>query len=232
VLKHIGIHGIISVKNNFKNSIMKNIKSIITVLLVVVSTGLIAQTTANNGIREAAAKGKSDLLKLLSENKDYNFGVSARDVENAQVSNPIESFSTEFNSLLNDTSGNIASISRSENVYIVPLTAENKTVTTISVASNSKGTKVVELVSQQYTSELNDLPDDIKRANFRGLKLVQVPNIEASLYIFADKCYTSYNGRSLKEGTSISEITRQLQTDARAFQTEFGEQLKKGKLVK
>lgn len=211
---------------------MKNIKSIITVILAVVSTGLMAQTTANNGIKEAAAKGKSDLLKLLLENKDFNFGVSARDVEAAQVSNPIESFSTEFNSLLNDTSGNIASISRSENLYIIPLVSDNKVVTTISVASNSKGTKVVELVSQQYKSELNDLPEDIKRANFRGLKFVNVPNIDASLYIFGDKCYTSYNGRSLKEGTSISEISRQLQIDARAFQAEFGEELKKGKLVK
>lgn len=211
---------------------MKNIKSIITVLLVVVSTGLMAQTTANNGIREAATKGKSDLLKLLSENKDFNFGVSARDVEAAQVSNPIELFSTEFNSLLNDNSGNIASISRSENVYIVPLIADNKTVTTISVASNSKGTKVVELVSQQYTSELNNLADDIKRVNYKGLKFVHVPNIEASLYIYGDKCYTSYNGRSLREGINISEITRQLQTDARAFQAEFGEELKKGKLVR
>lgn len=211
---------------------MKNIKSIIAVFLAVISTGLMAQTTANNGIREAAAKGKSDLLKLLSENKEFNFGVSAREVEVAQISNPIESFSTEFNSLLNDTSGNIATISKSENVYIVPLTTENKTVTTISVASSSKGTKVVELVNQQYTSELNDLPVEIKRANFKGLKDINVPNIDATLYVFNDKCYTSYNGRSVREGSNILEVTRQLQNDARIFQAKFGEELKKGKLVK
>lgn len=211
---------------------MKNIKSIIAVFLAVVSTGLMAQTTANNGIKEAAAKGKSDLLKLLSENKEFNFGVSAREVEVAQISNPIESFSTEFNGLLNDTSGNITTISRSEDLYIIPFVSDNKIVTIISVASNSKGTKAVELVSQQYKSELNELPAEIKRTNFKGLKVIHVPNIEATLYVFDDKCYTSYNGRSVREGANVSDITRQLQIDARTFQTKFGEELKRGKLVK
>ncbi|HKX85845.1 MAG TPA: hypothetical protein VJL37_04180 [Flavobacterium sp.] len=211
---------------------MKNLQSIITFLFAVFSISMNAQTTANNGVREAAMKGKADLIKILSENRDFNFGVSAKDVEAAQVSNPIEIFSTDFNKLLADNGSNITSVSRSESVFIVPFANNGRVITTVSVASDSKGTKVVELVNQQYSSELNELPAEIKRANFRGLRFIHVPNIQATVYIFEDKCYTSYNGRSLREGISISEISRQLQNDAKVFQTRFGEELKKGKLVR
>ncbi|MCL9804127.1 hypothetical protein NAT51_01230 [Flavobacterium amniphilum] len=211
---------------------MKNLKSIITVLLAVFSTCIFAQTTANNGIREAAIKGKSDLAKILSENKEFNFGVSAREVEASQITNPIESFYTNFERLLNDNSGNINSISGSDQKFIVPFSIDNQVITTISVVSDSKGTKAVELVNQQYKTELNQLPAEIRRANYRGLKFIRVPNIEASLYIFEDKCYTSYKGGNLREGISISEMTRKLQIDAREFQTKFGEELKRGKLVR
>ena len=211
---------------------MKNLQSIITILFVIVSTYVNAQPTANSGVREAAAKGKSDLIKILSENRDFNFGVTAKDVESAQIANPIEVFSTDFSKLLSDNGSNISNVSRSENVFIVPFANDGRVITTVSVASDSKGTKVVELVNQQHSSELNQLPAEIKRANFRGLKFIHVPNIEATLYIFEDRCFTSYNGRSLREGTSISEISRQLQNDAKEFQVKFGEELKRGKLVK
>jgi hypothetical protein len=211
---------------------MKNLQSIITFLFAVFSISMNAQTTVNNGVREAAMKGKADLIKILSENRDFNFGVSAKDVEAAQVSNPIEIFSTDFNKLLGDNGSNITTVSRSESVFIVPFANNGRVITTVSVASDSKGTKVVELVNQQYSSELNELPAEIKRANFRGLRFIHVPNIQATVYIFEDKCYTSYNGRSLREGISISEISRQLQNDAKVFQTRFGEELKKGKLVR
>lgn len=208
---------------------MKNLKSIITSFLLIFSFGLSAQ---NNGIREAAIKGKSDLIRILSQSKEFNFGVDARQLEASQPAGTIEIFTTDFPSLLNDNSGNITGISRGDGTVIVPLTSDNKVITTVTVASNGKETKAIELVSQQYTTELNDLPAEIKRANFKGLKFIHVPNIEASLYIFADKCYTSYNGKSLREGISITEITRELQIDARTFQTKFGEELKRGKLVR
>lgn len=212
--------------------IMKNLKSIIAILFAVFSTCVFAQTNANNGIREAAIKGKSDLVKILSENKEFNFGVSAREVEASQITNPIESFYTNFERLLNDTTGNIIVISGSEQKFIVPFSIDNQVITTVSVVSDSKGTKAVELVNQQYKTELNQLPAEMRRINYKGLKFIRVPNIEASLYIFEDKCYTSYKGGNLREGISISEMTRKLQNDAREFQTKFGEELKKGRLVR
>jgi hypothetical protein len=212
--------------------IMKNLKSIITILFAVFSTCVFAQTNANNGIREAAIRGKSDLVKILSENKEFNFGVSAREVEASQITNPIESFYTNFERLLNDTTGNIIAISGSEQKFIVPFSIDNQVITTVSVVSDSKGTKAVELVNQQYKTELNQLPAEMRRINYKGLKFIRVPNIEASLYIFEDKCYTSYKGGNLREGISISEMTRKLQNDAREFQTKFGEELKKGRLVR
>jgi hypothetical protein len=211
---------------------MKNLKSILTIFALVISSYLNAQTTANNGIREAAIKGKTDLIKILSENKEFNFGVSARDVESAQPANPIEEFTTEFQSLLSDNTQNINSISRSDEKFIVPLTNDSRVITTVSVASNSKETKVVELVNKQFSSELNQLPAELKRNNFKGMKVIHVPNLDAVLYIHEDKCYTSYNGRSLREGASISELTKQIQIDAKEFQAKFGDQLKRGKLVK
>lgn len=211
---------------------MKNLKSIITVFIALTSTVFYGQTTANNGIIETALKGKSDLLKIISESREFNFGLSASDLEKAQTASPIEEFTANFDSFLNDNVTNINNISRSDERFIVPLVTDSKVVTTVTVASNSKRTKIAELVNKQYSSELNLLPAEIKRINFKGLKVIHVPNIDAILYIHEDKCYTSYNGRSVREGLSISQISSQLQVDAREFNAEFGEQLKKGKLVK
>ncbi len=211
---------------------MKNLKSILTIFTFVISSCLNAQTTANNGIREAANKGKADLIKILSENREFNFGVSAKDVESAQPANPIEVFTAEFNGLLSDNTQNVNSISRSDEKFIVPLVNNTSVITTVSVASNSKETKVVELVNKQFSSELNQLPAGVKENNFKGLRIVYVPNLDAVLYIHEEKCYTSYNGRSFREGANISEITKQLQIDAKEFQRKYGDQLKRGKLVK
>ena len=59
-----------------------------------------------------------------------------------------------------------------------------------------------------------------------------VQNLDAVLYVIDDKCYTSYNGRNVKEASNVSEILLQIQNDARAFEEKFGEQLRKGKLVR
>ena len=211
---------------------MKNLKIIITTFLIGVTVTMNGQSNPDKRIKEAALNGKADLIKILSTNKDFNFGVSPRDAEASQPASPIEEFTTDFKSLLNDNVRDIFSISRPNEKFIVPLTTNNKVITTISIASNSKSTKVVEFINQQFTTELNELSPEIKRKGFEGVKIVRVPNIDAILYIYGDKSFTSYNGKNIKEPLNTSDIIRELQVDARKFQAEFGDQLKKGKLVK
>lgn len=212
---------------------MKNLSIYLSLFLVMVSMSIFAQPTTSNGtIREAATKGKADFLRILSDNKDFNFGLNASDLDGTETGNTIEEFTANFNSLLSSQTQNLGSISTRNERFVVPLTKGSTVVTTVSVASNNKETKAVEFVNQQYTSELNQLPRAVKASNFKGLRIVHVPNLDAVLYISDDKCYTSYNGRNVSEATNVSELVSQLQIDAREFQVKYGEQLKRGKLVR
>ena len=212
---------------------MKNLKKHIVMFFVLITSVVFAQPSSqNNEIRETANKGKLDLIKILSENKIFNFGVNARDLEGTETGNPIEEFTGVFKNLIGNDVTNINAIILRNDKYIVPITKGGQVITSITVAATNKGNKAVELVSKQYTTELNALPREIKGNNFKGLRIIVVQNLDAVLYVIDDKCYTSYNGRNVNEASNVSEILLQIQNDARAFEEKFGEQLRKGKLVR
>ena len=212
---------------------MKNLKKYTVLFFVMIAPGIFAQPTSqNNGIQETANKGKADLIKILSENKDFNFGVNVRDLEGTETGSPIEEFTGVFKSLIGNNVSNINEILLRNEKYIVPVTKAGQVITSITVAATNRGNKAVELVSKQYTTELNELPREIRGNNFKGLRIIVVQNLDAVLYVINDKCYTSYNGRNVKEASNVSEILIQIQKDARLFEEKFGEQLRKGKLVR
>lgn len=211
---------------------MKNIKCLSILFLFAVSVGLQAQTNTNN-IIEAARKGKADLIKITAENKEFNFGISAKDLENSKETSPITEYTADFNSLVSGNISNINSIIKSYGMYVVPFANNASVITTVGVFVDEKGAKVTEFINHQYTSELNELPREVKATNFKGVKIVTVPNLNAVLYLTEDnKCYTGYNGRNVKEAANISELLNQLEREAKEFQTEYGDQLKSKKLVR
>jgi len=207
---------------------MKNLKKYILLLCILSSATILAQTS-NSSIQEAANKGKTELLRILSERSDFKLGVSASDIDGSETGNPIEEFSTDFKKLLNNQAQDLLSISTRTEKFIVPLLKNGKVMTTITVASTPKSTKTVELVNRQYTSEINQMP----RATYiKDLKLIQVPNLNAALYVTGNTVFTSYKGRNIQEPVSLSELTAELQSDARIFESKYGEKLRKGKLVR
>lgn len=209
---------------------MENLKKYVLLFFILTSASVFAQSqTSNSSIQEAANKGKGELIKILSQGNDFNFGVNSRELESAQVGMPIEEFSADFNKLASSTTQNLNNVVTRTERYIVPLNNDGKVVTTVTVAATPKGTKAVELVNRQYTSELNEMP---RATSIKGLRIITVPNIDATIYVADDRAFTNYEGRNIKEPVSLTELTAQLQTDARAFEAKYGEALRKGKLVR
>jgi len=209
---------------------MKNLKKYLLLFFMLLSVSIFAQTqSSGTSAREAANKGKAELLKVLSDSKEFNLGVTASDVEGSEVGNPVEELTADFKSLVNNQNSNLSTISSRTERLIFPLVKNDKVVTIITVASTPKRYKAVELANRQYTSELNQIT---RATSFQGLKLILVPNINAAVYVMDDRAFTSYNGRSIREATSLSDLTAELQKDAREFDVKFGEELRKGKLVR
>jgi len=208
---------------------MENLKKYLLLFLMLASAAVFAQSqTSNSNIQEAANNGKSELIKILSQSKEFNFGVSSRELENAQTGIPIEEFSADFNKLANGAQ-NLNEVITRTGRHIVPLNNDGKVVTTVTVAATPKGTKAVELVNRQYTSELNEIP---RATSMKGLRIITVPNLEATIYVADDRAFTNYEGRNIKEPVSLTELTAQLRNDAKAFEAKYGEALRKGKLVR
>jgi len=209
---------------------MENLKKCVLLVFILASATVSAQSqTSTPSIQEAANKGKAELIKILSQGKDFNFGVSSRELESAQAGIPIEEFNADFNKLAGNETQNLNTVSKRTERFIVPLNNDGKVVTTVTVAATPKGTKAVELVNRQYTSELNEIP---RATSLKGLTIITVPNIDATVYVADDRAFTNYEGRNIKEPVSLTELTVQLQKDAPAFEAKYGEALRKGKLVR
>ena len=71
----------------------------------------------------------------------------------------------------------------------------------------------------------------IKENNFKELTIIEVPNLRATVYRYKEKHFTSYNGRSVREALSESNLMKLLKVDAVQFQKKYGDKIKNGRLL-
>lgn len=215
---------------------MKNIASYITGFALILS--FMANAQDNNGsMQKAVEKAKSDLMEILAQSgKDFNFGVTAEQLRDANGSTAIAHREVDFQKLLNhkvdSLNMSIDPLLMKSEKAIVPFISAHNVVTTITVSSNEKGEYTAgELLNQQYTTELNTLPAEIKYGGFKEVSIINVPNLRATIYHADGNMYTAYNGRSLREAQDPMKFMETLVIEARDFQEKYGELLKKQKLV-
>lgn len=212
---------------------MKNLKYIIVLVLFLMTMSLHAQD--NNSLQGAIEKGKSDLIEILTTpGNQFNFDISADEVKQAQPASAIPNKEMNFEGLLKyDEQQDVSRLLSKTQKLVVPLVVGSNVVTTISVVgTDQKNYKVGELINHQYHNELNQLPNEIKRSNFKNINIVYVPNLNVNIYMDNDaKSYTSYKGHSIREGVSTQELVRELKDDAIIFQKKYADQLKSGKLL-
>ncbi len=212
---------------------MKNLKVYISLCTIILTMTISAQEKTES-ILQVTRKAKADLVKVLSETGDqFNFGIKVNDVKNSREASPMGYYEMDFESLLNyggqQPMGNML---KTEVKKIVPLVSENSVITTVSVSNNKQGAyEVTELINHQYHKELNELPENIKQDDFKRLKIIYVPNLPTTIYHLDGKNYTSYKGRSLREGVDDVTLLQLLKNDANIFQSKYGSQLINGTLL-
>ncbi|GAB0155108.1 hypothetical protein CHRYSEOSP005_03680 [Chryseobacterium sp. Alg-005] len=227
---------------------MKNLKHILAVLLL--SVFLISCNDKNNmgnsgqnEIREnnfttsddAVNKGKADLISILKNNKEFNLNMDAAALERSKPEASISVFDVNFEKLLRSDSIALTSIAEESRKSQTPLVDNTKVITVISTSKSEKGWQLDEITDNVRVSDLTEIKGQFNNINVK-IAVFEVPNINATIYeVSVDGrklYYTRYNGRSLKQPLSEGEILKQIRTDAQIFQRQFGDELKKSKLVK
>ncbi|MDO5971417.1 hypothetical protein Q4Q35_16545 [Flavivirga aquimarina] len=211
---------------------MKSLKIYISLCAIVMTIAIHAQEQME-GIQEVTRKAKADLVKVLTETGDqFNFGIKADDIKNSRHASPISYYEINFDNLLNYNQQPMAHMLETEAKKIIPLVTGSSVVTTFSVSNAKQGVyKITELINRQYHDELNRLPGSIKEGDFKGLKIIYVPNLNTILYHIDGKNYTSYKGGNLREPIEDATLLQLLKSDANTFKAKYGSQLKEGKLL-
>ncbi|AXG69839.1 hypothetical protein KORDIASMS9_02067 [Kordia sp. SMS9] len=213
---------------------MKHLNIYMSLCVILVTMSMNSQNQSKE-IREVAEKGKADLVQILTETGDqFNFGIDANDVKNARIASPLNYYEMNFEKLLNyNDSRKMEDLLNAEIKKIIPLIKDTKLITTIGVAKQEKEGKfkVIELIDHQYHKALNQLPNSMKREEYRNLKIVYVPNLNVNIYHLNGKNYTSYKGRELSTPIDDARLLKMLQNDAKIFQSKFGDQVKGNKLL-
>lgn len=207
---------------------MKN-SNLLTSILVIFCL-ITANAQENNSLQEAIEKGKSDLLEILKQ-QTFDLNIETEQLQAARGTTGIPFKKMDFERLLNYEQEAIERLLLEQEKLVVPLINNNNVITTISVAEERNQFEVIELINQQYTTELDMLPEEAKRNNFENVTIVEVQNLTATLYLVNGEVYTSFDNRELSESQDVKRLLADLKNKAVIFQEKYGEILKKNKLV-
>lgn len=190
-----------------------------------------AEAQKDDNFQAVVEKGKADLIEVLATGEQFNFDIEADAVKSAKADTGLPFHEMNFDQLLKYDEKGIQSTLQPESKKIIPLVSNESVVTTISISNVEGKYRVTDLINHQYGYELNQLPSEAKKNNFKSLRIIYVPNLNTTIYTFNEKSYTSYGNRSLKERMDTEELMKILKTDAIKFEKELGLQAKKGKLL-
>lgn len=179
----------------------------------------------------AALAAKQDMMEASSQ---VAFGINKEQLRAATPANPIMKQTIDWDALLKaDTNTIPEALKGNDNVTIVPLVNDNNVVTVISLMHEGEQYTIGGLGDKQLSSEL----DMVRKVEPKGMiQIYEVPNLNATIYSVegnsAVRYYTSYSNYSLRQALDSRTLIGLLRADAARFEKMYGDQLKKGKLVK
>lgn len=187
---------------------------------------------------EAAQKGKSDLLILLKNDKDLKLNIDVAKFENSKQGNFIRWNEIDFRKLINtDSVNSLSQINGEEKYTIAPFISENQFSGTVEIVKDKEGWKVSGLGNSSIISDLNEISRTIGiETGSLDITVYEVPNLQINIYQVNDTAgslyFLNYENFRLTEGVRINNLYPVLKGKAVAFQKEFGDLVKKQKLLK
>jgi hypothetical protein len=187
---------------------------------------------------EASKKAKSDLLEILKMEKDIKLNIDVKELEQSNPQGSVKHYSVDFNKFISgDSLRDLKAISTDDGVSIVPFVYENRIIASAFVNKDKNGWAVGGLSNDKITDDLNKIKQILKETPKFEINYFEVPNIDAHIYQAADNSSVRYFADykdvfNVQKEVKFPEIVNVLKRDAIEFQKKYGEELKKGKLVK
>lgn len=192
-------------------------------------------------IAEAAKAAQSDMLSAIAQRVDLAVDKDA--LRNATAGPEISIMSLDPDVLLREDSGmHLAKTAVPEGKLLVPYLNNGSVVAVAFLNQQGQEFKITGLGDRFITEELETV--FLLNQKIQGnISVVQVGNLNATVYLIgqgkdaatpmsADVVFSSYHGHNLREPLNEREFLSKLAKDARAFKEQFGDSLKKNRLVR
>lgn len=184
---------------------------------------------------KAIAKAKSDLIQVLETNKDLNLGIDVDKLRKAEPARPVQFTDVDFEKLLlTETVQSLSDVSSPPKSMLAPFVLMNDVVSVVEVQAERGGWKIVGLGNKPITNDINTAKIPLNGDG--AVTVYEVPNLQIFIYGVkknsSETYYLNFDEHTLKEGVDIQAFYPALRRRAIQFQKEFGDILKKGKLLK
>ena len=138
---------------------------------------------------------------------------------------------------ISDSISSLGQLLKEEKSFISPLVADKNVTTVVETAKSEKGWTVIGLGDSQKAADLNTIMKAISNDNGASeITLYEIPNLQLFIYGVntnnQEQYFMNYNQFSMREAVSIQNFYPVLKEDAMRFNKNFGDQIKKAKLVK
>lgn len=186
---------------------------------------------------EAVKKATSDLIEVINSKREFNFGINPNELQKAQMGSMIENYELNFDLLLKaNAESSVSKMAEKPKNQLFPLYFDNKVITVVELRQEEKGWTISGFSSIGVANELNIIIQSTRDLQKSRIKKYEVPNLITNVYeVQMDNktlLFSNYNDMfSFKESVNSERLLKVLIEDALKFQKEFGERLKKEKLV-
>ncbi|MDQ3020804.1 MAG: hypothetical protein M3R36_09575 [Bacteroidota bacterium] len=187
---------------------------------------------------EAAKKGKNDMLSVLKNNKDINLNIEPGKLESSQPGKLVKRVEIDFSKLLKtDSVSSLSELSKSELNTLAPLVAGNEIIGIVEINKVTKGWQVAGLGNRNITTDINVISKSVNQnPGVMDITVYEVPNLQIFIYEVKDTAGSKYflndGSNNLREGVSIQNFYPSLKEQAMVYEKNYGEIIRKQKVVK
>lgn len=192
-------------------------------------------------LADAGKAAQSDMLAAIEQKVDLAIDKEA--LRNAEPAAEIKILSLNPDLLVQaDTGMNLYQMATEEGNMLVPYLHNGSVIAVAYLSQQDAQFTITGLGDRAVTEELNTL--FLLNPKLQGaLSMVRVANLNASFYLIGEAnsmqqsnvtatVFSSYKGHNLREPINEREFLSSLAKDARTFREQYGDSLKKNRLVR
>ena len=184
---------------------------------------------------DAAASAKSDLIQVLETNKEIDLGIDVTKMRKAELVRLVQYAEVDFEKILTtETVQSLSEISFPPKRMVVPFVLENNVVGIAEVSETNDGWKVSGLGNKPITDDLNTSRVTLNTS--AEVTIYEVSNLQIFIYGVkkeaSETYFLNFGEFTLKDSTALEAFYPSVRENSIRFQKEFGEQLKKEKLLR